>query len=269
MCQAIEPLLAAVVLGVASAAVNKEVDGHCKSCPACAADLTGAAETDALLQTPLIALPGSHVRQEVLAKITSDLTPVASTRVIAAIVGAAALAIVALLATAARTPLASGIPLLVCGAAWTAAIGLASFLATQGTSSYRWPRAALYGIAAIVAMSLICPPPALIKAGRGLAWFSADGMAFELIVGLAFGMIPIAIALLVARGASASPRAMVAIGAVLLGAELPPIFAQCCNVPAVNVWPVLAGTLVGASLLASAAFFYSRLRGDQFGSLYV
>ncbi len=267
MCLVMEPLVAEVALGIASSAVQDEVQGHCDSCAACSSSLSGAKEADGLLSTPLLASANAGVRATVLAKVRQDLTPVTRTRAIASIAFATAFAIVALALTTARTPLASGLPLLVCVAAWTGAIALAVHLTVSGSPASRWPRAALSGVGAVLVMSLLCPPPSLALMSSTL--LQTSGMASELLVGLLFGIIPIAIALVIARGASASLATMASIGAVLLGAELPLIFAQCCDVPTVNAWPVLAGTLAGALLLAMAAFLITHLRGDQQRNLYV
>jgi len=127
----------------------------------------------------------------------------------------------------------------------------------------------LFGIGAVLLLSFLCPPPNLVATARSLGWFAQNRLGAELLVGLGFGILPIAVSLLVVRRAGASLKVMGGIGAVLLGAELPLLFAQCCSAPSVHVWPVLAGTLLGAALLTAVSLLSTRFLGGFQRNLYV
>jgi|GEM_PF-5853275 len=268
-CEAIEPLLAAVAFGDATTETLARVDEHCAGCAACTSALDDVREMDGVMTMPFVARPSASVRSQVITRVRRDLATAEPGRVIGAVLGGAALAIVALIAADAASPLASGIPLLVCGAAWTATISLGVYLALQKRGRARWPMASLMGVCAALLMSFVCPPPMLVASGRAAGWFSSHTVAAELLVGLGFGIVPIVIALMISRDARASTITTAALGAVLLAAELPLLFAQCCNNPAVSAWPVLSGALAGALLAAFTVLALARFARNRDRSSHV
>lgn len=268
-CESLEPLLADVVLGDAPPAVRAQVAAHCDCCAACADVLHDATSASALLSVPLAARPSAHVREALVAQVRSDLAAPKTVHVVAAILAGAVAAVAGLVLADTRAPLASGFPLLVCGAAWTAAIGLGIYLAIQRRASTRWPIAALAGVGAVLLMSVVCPPPALVATGREAGWLAVHGIGAELLVGVGFGVVPMLIALVVARDARTLTNTTLAVGGLLLAAEMPLLFAQCCDEPAVSAWPVLGGTAGGAALVMMAVVLLARLHGEHSRSSHV
>ncbi len=268
-CAAVEPLLADVVLGHGTARAREAVAEHCDDCANCAAALDQADAMRALFAAPTVAQPSTEVRERVVARVRRDLATAEPLRVAATLFGGAVAAVLALVLVNARTPLAPGIPLVVCGAAWTAAIGLAIYLGVSRRDAPCWPVSALAGVGALVAMSALCPPPALVETGRAAGWLSSAGLGSEFVVGLGFGAVPILFALLLSPHARGRVEATAGVGGLLLAAELPLLFALSCDADAIGVWPLIGGAVAGAMLVSLAILGICRERGAYMRGRYV